>query len=617
MSLNTIFTLGSLAVIAVITLVFYVKSKTSAVKVMDDILDTMPKILEHIKLCMVAIDKEDYALNMTDSEFDRAYRRKARVRESLANCVHGIEGAKAIVIDLIRTQIAADVQPEIVTTLLGLDDDEALPPPHVQFEILMYRYKKQHGKQALAHLIDKFGLDEQRECAVKLDAAFDGASAYFVTTDDLRNAYETEDFVTLTIEEQIDILAILIYQQYKGFGCVDTIREMDIDGLNLGTSGALLPQVKRLLPYEYRVENAIWIYYQGKQIHLQFLSFGTEDELRRIVLSLIRYGNKGSLTQNVGKVVATAPDKARITALCPPASECWAVFVRKFGFTGKTPNELLVKPYTQNGDVAVNMLQFLMRGMVTCAVTGRQGSGKTTLMTSIIRYIDPRYTIRTLEMAFEMYLRNLYPTRNILGVQETSHVSAGTLQDTLKKTDAAVSIVGEVATDDVAARMIQMGQVASLFTLFSHHANTAPDLVMALRNSLVNASGFSSMETAERQVIDVIKVDVHLNATADGKRYIERVTEIIPIPPGLPYPDYVEGDDGASMDAITREYYLRRTDRCSFTTRDILRYNLDTHTYETAEWFSDGLMGYMLNCMDEQTVGEFSEFAARNWSVVL
>ena len=616
MSLNTILTLVSLAFVVVITVVFYIKSKTSAVKVIDDVLDTFPKILEHIKLCMVAIDKEEYALNMTDSEFDRAYRRKARVRESLANCVHGIEGAKAVVIDLIRSQIAADVKPEVVAALLGLDDGEMLPPPNVQFEILMYRWKKRQGKRALSAMIEKYGLDNKRECNHRLDNAFDGASAYFITTDDLRSVYEKER-IKLSAEEQIDILAILIYQQYKGFGVVDTIREMDIDGMNLGTSGALLPQIKHQLPNEYRVENAIWIYYQGKQIHLQFLSFGTEDELRRIVLSLIRYGNKGSLTQNVGKVVATAPDKARITALCPPASECWAVFVRKFGFTGKSPDELLIKPYTRRGEAAVGLLQFLMRGMVTCAVTGRQGSGKTTLMTSVIRYIDPRYTIRTLEMAFEMYLRNLYPTRNILGVQETSHVSAGVLQDTLKKTDAAVSIVGEVATDDVAARMIQMGQVASLFTLFSHHANTAPDLVMALRNSLVNASGFSSMETAERQVIDVIKVDVHLNATADGKRYIERVTEIIPIPPGIPYPDYVENDGGRSMDAITREYYLRQTDRCSFTTRDILRYNLETHTYESVEWFSDGLTQYMLNCMDDNTAEQFAEFASENWGVTI
>ena len=59
-------------------------------------------------------------------------------------------------------------------------------------------------------------------------------------------------------------------------------------------------------------------------------------------------------------------------------------------------------------------------------------------------------------MAPEMYLREIYPQRNILSVQETPTVTAAELQDALKKSDAALSIVGEVATDIIAARMIQM-----------------------------------------------------------------------------------------------------------------------------------------------------------------
>ena len=66
-------------------------------------------------------------------------------------------------------------------------------------------------------------------------------------------------------------------------------------------------------------------------------------------------------------------------------------------------------------------------------------------------------------MAPELYLRELYPSRNILSLQETNTVSAAECQDALKKSDAAVSIVGEVATDSIAARMIQMGMTASIF----------------------------------------------------------------------------------------------------------------------------------------------------------
>jgi pilus assembly protein CpaF len=261
----------------------------------------------------------------------------------------------------------------------------------------------------------------------------------------------------------------------------------------------------------------------------------------------------------------------------------------------------------------MNLIELLMRGQVTCGVTGRQGSGKTTLMSSIIRFINPRYTIRVLEMAPELYLRELYPTRNILSVQETTTVTAAELQDALKKSDAAVSIVGEVATDIIAARMIQMGQVASIFTIFSHHANTPKDLVFALRNSLVNAGGFSNMSTAERQVIDVVKCDVHLDYTPDGKRYIERISEIVPLAEGVPYPDLDKNDLEYSKAILQREYYERSTDRISFYSHDILKYDTDTHTYYVADRISPALESKMRSVMDPATRRRYDEFVFKNW----
>jgi pilus assembly protein CpaF len=598
MSLNTILMIASAGAVLAVVLVMYAKARRSAIILEEDELNTMPKIIEHIKQAMLEIDNDDYGVGLSETEFDRAYRRKARVREALANCVHGIESAKIIVIDLIRNQLADDVLLEHAIRLVGAD---SAPTSHTMFEILMYRGKKRYGKNALAKLIHQHDFARERE-----------SGAYYISADDIVYAYarECELHGELTTEETYDMLAILVYQRYKGFGIIDTIREMDIDGINLGTSGALLPQVKKEVAPEFRVENSIWIFCDGKQIHMRFLSLETEDELRRIVLSLIRYGSKGSLTQNIGKVVSTAPDKARITALCPPASESWAVFVRKFGFTGKTPEELLIKDYTRNGDLAIGLIKHLMNSMVTCMITGQQGTGKTTLMTSIIRYFDPRYTIRTLELAFELYLRNLYPDRNILAVQETPHVSASELQDVLKKTDGAITVIGEVATDEVAARFIQNGQVASRVSLGTHHAKTTVDLVLAFRNSLANVGNFSNMDIAERQVIDVIKVDIHLDVTADGKRYIDRVTEIVPLPPGQPYPDYIEGEP-ESMNLVTREYYTRQTDRRSFEVRDILKYDLATHTYKIQNWFSKELSDYMLKNLESDKQGELREFAEK------
>ena len=77
--------------------------------------------------------------------------------------------------------------------------------------------------------------------------------------------------------------------------------------------------------------------------------------------------------------------------------------------------------------------------------------------------------------------------------------------------------------------MIQAAQVASKFTLFTHHAKTFPDLVTALRNSMLRTGVFTNEKVAEEQVVQVLNFDIHLVKDFRGRRYIQRVTECIPI----------------------------------------------------------------------------------------
>lgn len=609
MIVNTLLILISLVIFAIVVVVLYFRAKSQTAEIVVDEYDSIEKVVETVKTEVINLLREDFSMGLSEEEFNKLYKRKARINGALKNCVYGIDSAKILVIDLIRGIIAEKVPPQKVTELLGLDETGE-PSAHIKFEILMYKYKKRYSKKALAKWIEKYHFDEER---LAEDSTSSNDKAYYITEEDLNRSYREEN-IQLTIEEQIDILSILVYQRYKGFGIIDTLREMDINGFNCGTSGSILYNLNKVSDGTFRANKSVWLYYQGKYIHLRFMDFGTEEELRRVIQLMIRYGNPGPLTAKRGYLVNTMYDKSRILAIRPPASEYWAVFVRKFNLADISPEALIIKPYTHKGELAIGLLEFLMRGHVTSAVTGRQGAGKTTLMSSIVRYIDPRFTIRVLELAPELYLRELYPTRNILSVQETTYVTAAELQDALKKSDGTVSIVGEVATDDVAARMIQMGQVASLFTIFSHHANTTKDLVFALRNSLANTNGFSNnLSIAEKQVTDVVKCDIHLNYTPDGKRYIERITEIIQLEEGAPYPDYDPNNPVDSMNRITKEYYERITDRVGFITRDILRYDLDTHTYIPVNRFSKQLEEKIRSNLGKELQAKFDYFMLKEW----
>ena len=148
---------------------------------------------------------------------------------------------------------------------------------------------------------------------------------------------------------------------------------------------------------------------------------------------------------------------------------------------------------------------------------------------AMIENIYETMNLRITETAFELHLRKIYPTRNILSMRETETISGQECLDVQKKTDGSVNIIGEVATDPVASWMIQSAQVASKFTLFTHHAKTFPDLVTALRNSMLRAGVFKNEKTAEEQVVQVLNFDIHLQKDFRGRRYIERVTECIPV----------------------------------------------------------------------------------------
>lgn len=610
--------LASVLAIALVIFIMYVQAKAKKQVVFEEELSSFQEVLDALKIYIVNLTKED-SINSSESDEDlkRLAKRKAQRKEALKNAVYGLDGAKLMVKEMIHTYLSEHVKPEKIRQIIGLDK-ESEPNTNTMFEIIMYKYKKLYGRDALTKWILENGFERERT-AVGIGSAND--IAYYITKSDLEESYFNLEYF-LTDAEVTDIFTTLLYQAYKGFGCIDTLAEMNINGYNIGVSGSVMDAININnsnadtgdIEVCSEATNALWLYFKGSYIHLQFLDFGSEDEMRRIIQLLVRWNSPGPLSAKRGYLVNTMHDKSRILAVRPPAGEMWAAFVRKFTLDIISPEALIIKPGVTDGEVAIRLIEFLMRGQVTTAVTGRQGSGKTTLMKAIIAYMDPRYNIRVLEMAPEMYLREIYPNRNIYSVQETDTVSAEDLQDALKKSDSSITIIGEVATDPVAARMIQLAMTGSLYTLFSHHANEAKDLVLTLRNSLVNAGGFDNMTTAEKQVTDVLKINIHLDFTPDGKRYIKRITEITQLEEGIPYPDFnnVVGAEESKYE-LDREYYTRQTDRISFSTRDILIYDTDTDTYLAKEEFSEGLRNKISSVLSKKEREEFHKFMTYYW----
>lgn len=562
-----------------------------------------------------------YDLALSEEEFQRRKNIKYELKKALKGAgyadINDKKYVKTLMLDLLRNNYK--VNELNINNAINFDDEQTLTPQD-RFEILMHEFKKEFKQEALTHIITKYSLDLPK---YEFDKTI---PSYVITAKEIEDIFEKEiSLPSLTFDDKLEIVVQRIYQGYKGYSVVDDIRDMNIDGVSGGVSGippSFLDQVSGMEDYMAQMKggkvpmsyDSVWIFYKGKSTYLSFLSFGSEQELKRVCQNIYKYNNPGQLSESVGYKVNEMKDGSRVVVLRPNFSESWAFFVRKFAPPTLISAEQLLT-HEGKGPV-IELLKYLIRGARVTAVTGEQGCGKTTLLMAIMKYLYPTITIRVQEMAFELHLRKIYPYHNILSLRETETISGQQGLDVQKKTDGGVNILGEVATHPVAAWMIQMAQVASKFTLFTHHAKTFPNLITALRNSLLAIGMFSSENVAEVQVVNVINFDIHLKRGVDGSRFIERITECIPLEREFTYNnDYRELKDMPSkLDKFmdnTVEFYRHMTETSNYTYKNIVEFR--DGKYVMNHPISEANIKAMRENMSPEDIKEFDNFLDTAW----
>ena len=619
-----------LVVIAIAVYVVYysIKKKQNAevekeVNV-DDKTYTLEKMTEFVKKRLNEITKVNlYDIGLSEEELKRRKQKKYELKKALKGCTYGDVNDKKYVKELIYDLLQKEygVTEENISKSIPFDIPSLLTPQD-KFDILIYAYRVQFGYEALTELIKKYDLARLKYVEGETKPS------YVITSDEIEQIYERENIV-LSFSDKLGVVVQRIYQHYKGYSSIDEVRDMNIDGVSGGVSGlpeSFLSQVAQIdgdyldQIAEHKVPRAcdsIWIFFQGKSIRLAFLSFGTEAELKRVCQNIYKYNNPGQLSDTNGYKINEMKDGSRVVVVRPSFSETWAFFVRKFDVKRSTLEQWFKGE--PGCDESIELLKYLVKGARIISITGEQGCGKTTMLMGMIENIYETMNIRVQETAFELHLRRIYPTRNILTFRETDTISGQEGLDVQKKTDGSVNIIGEVATDPVASWMIQAAQVASKFTLFTHHAKTFPDLVTALRNSMLRTGVFKNEKTAEEQVVQVLNFDIHLTKDFRGKRYVERITECIPVEEKNEYTfDHrkektLEGKFDKFFDNATY-YFEKITDRKLYTYRNILEY-VDGEYIVTNPISYNNLKGMREN-MDENDLEAFDRFVEKHWGNV-
>ena len=620
-----------LLIVIVILIAFFLlfqfikKRKTEQVEEnieVDDKTYTLEKMTAFVKSRLDEITKINlYDIGLSEEELKRRKQKKYELKKALKGCTYGDVNDKKYIKELIYDLLSKEynVNETNISTSIPFDLPSLLTAQD-KFDIILYMYKNEFGYEAMAEIIKKYHLDDLKY------VEGEAKPCYVITADEVNKIFEEENFV-LTFDDKLNVVVQRIYQHYKGYSSIDEIRDMNIDGISGGVSGlpeSFLSQVaqsdgdylQQIADHKVpRACDSIWIMFHGKSIRLAFLSFGSEAELKRVCQNIYKYNNPGQLSDTNGYKINEMKDGSRVVVVRPSMSETWAFFVRKFDVKRATLEQIVKFPGKED---TIDLLKYLVKGARIISLTGEQGCGKTTMLMAMIENIYETMILRITETAFELHLRKIYPTRNILSMRETETISGQACLDVQKKTDGSVNIIGEVATDPVASWMIQSAQVASKFTLFTHHAKTFPDLVTALRNSMLRAGVFKDERTAEEQVVQVLNFDIHLVKDFRGRRYIERITECIPVEERNEYTfDYrkektTEKKIEKFMDNATM-FFTKTTNRELYQYRNILEYH--DGTYVLTNPISEENIKAMLNNMDDADAEEFKKFVKKNWGI--
>ena len=424
----------------------------------DDKTYTLDMMIKFIKKRLDEITKVNlYDLGLSEEELKRRKNKKYELKKALKGCTYGDVNdkkyVKELMFDILEKEYGVDETniskaiPFDVPSLLTSQD---------KFDILIYMYKKDFGYEALNEIIKKYNLAQ-----LKFTAG-DAKPSYVITPEEISAIYQQEN-LSLSFQDKLMVVVQRIYQLYKGYSSIDEIRDMNIDGVSGGVSGlpeSFLSQVaqtdsgfiNQVMDHKVpRACDSIWIMYHGVSIRLAFLSFGNESELKRVCQNIYKYNNPGQLSDSNGYKINEMKDGSRVVVVRPTMSESWAFFVRKFDVQRATLEQLIRIP---GKDTAIELLKYLVKGARIISLTGEQGCGKTTMLMAMIENIYETMNVRVQEMAFELHLRKIYPTRNILSLRETETISGQEGLDVQKKTDGSVNIIGEVATDEVASWMI-------------------------------------------------------------------------------------------------------------------------------------------------------------------
>ncbi len=248
-----------------------------------------------------------------------------------------------------------------------------------------------------------------------------------------------------------------------------------------------------------------------------------EDVIQQIVSGVNRTVNESSPI-----VDARLENGSRVNiVLSPPAINGPVVTIRRFPECAITMEKLIALGSISHE--AADFLETAVRLGTNIFISGGTGSGKTTFLNALARYIPADERIITIEDSAELQIRGI---PNLIRLETRNSTAEGckeiTIRDLIKsalRMRPDRIIVGEVRGDE-AIDMLQAFNTGHDGSLSTGHANSARDMLYRLETMVLMGLDIP-LPAVRRQISSGIDILVHLARMGDRSRRVVEIFEVM------------------------------------------------------------------------------------------
>ncbi|HKV89109.1 MAG TPA: CpaF family protein, partial [Candidatus Dormibacteraeota bacterium] len=257
----------------------------------------------------------------------------------------------------------------------------------------------------------------------------------------------------------------------------------------------------------------------------------------------VRFEDENQLLETIRRMVATTgrhidglnpmvdarlPDGSRVNAIIRPAAiHGPALTIRKFKDVVLSMDDL-----TREGSLSPSMAEFLQAavlGRMNILVSGGTGSGKTTSLNVVARFIPHNQRVITIEDAAELQIDHPHVIAlehrppNVEGKGELTIRQL--LRNSLRMRPDRI-LVGEVRGAE-ALDMLQAMNTGHDGSMSTIHSNSARDALSRLETMVMMASIDIPFEAVRAQIASAVNLIVHQARMPDGRRKIAQIAEVV------------------------------------------------------------------------------------------